>query len=200
MLNRFKSLLLFTLLITFGFTSAADEEPIAAQWQVHQIKFHYSGFTSHYTCDGLMSTLKKILKLLGARDDIRIESDYGFCDPFEVQPRHTVIIAFAVPVYADEYAITEETFPAQWEERRISSWGKSDLDPGDCELMERFVDHILPYINARDIKDKVRCVPYKHNMSGIRLGLKVLIPTDPKELEPENKSSEIESHIGIEAK
>ncbi len=44
-----------------------------AVWTPKEIQFTYMGFTTHYTCDGLQSTIKEMLLQLGARkDDLKV--------------------------------------------------------------------------------------------------------------------------------
>jgi hypothetical protein len=44
----------------------------AAAWKRHEVDFLYSGFTTRYSCGGLRSKVKLLLKHLGARPDIKI--------------------------------------------------------------------------------------------------------------------------------
>ena len=51
--------------------AARSAAPVEGVWQRHDETFTFSGFTSHYSCDGLADKLKLLLKAAGARADVR---------------------------------------------------------------------------------------------------------------------------------
>ena len=52
----------------------ATPPEIPAAWTMHQIDLTYMGFTTRYTCGGLKSKMKLLLKTMGVRDDVKIVS------------------------------------------------------------------------------------------------------------------------------
>ena len=54
----------------FADENAPTEE--AAAWTRHEVDFQYMGFTTRYTCSGLKSKVRLLLKHMGVREDIKI--------------------------------------------------------------------------------------------------------------------------------
>jgi hypothetical protein len=166
---------------------AANEEILEAQWEVHQVKFRYVGFSTLYTCDSIERTLIRLLKLLGARDDVRAEAS---CSHGSQPDRfHRVKLAFAIPVPADKTDISREIIPAKWEEVKIVSHRSRHLDTGDCELLEQFERQVLSSLQVRNISRKTRCIPRQQNLSIASLRLTTLKALEKVELE-EGRSEE----------
>ena len=164
-----------------GTVGPAKAEIIEAQWEVHQIRFRYSGFSTHYTCAGIESTLKRLLKLLGARDDARVETNCRGSS--EIQRFHRIRLAFAMPVPADKTDISREIIPAEWQEVRVVGHMSRHLDQGDCELLEQFKREVMPHLQVRDLRQKIRCIPYRRDFSRVRLNMTALKALEKTELE-----------------
>ena len=111
------------VLVTCIFTTEiCQADPVLARWEAYQIEFKYSGFTTAYTCKGIESTLRSIMKGLGARDDVRVEAR---CHGGVNEPSRfiNVQMAFAMPVPAEESEISAESFQAKLTSRmRITLW------------------------------------------------------------------------------
>lgn len=177
--------MILLLLSSLNIQAYADDV-VTAKWQAYQIRFNYSGFTTNYTCDGIEYKVKRLLLALGARDDVRVEAS---CTSFlrETQRFHKLLLAFALPVEADESDITEETFAAKWERVQLRRNRPRELEPGDCELVEQFNRQVLRKINAKEIVDKNRCIPNRHLFNSPNLSMTLLIRQPEQELEPEKK-------------
>jgi hypothetical protein len=157
---------------------ALAAEPVAAQWEVHQLKFRYHGFTTDYTCEGIKAKLRQVLRAIGARDDVKVTGACGG-DPRYPQPFHNLVVAFAIAVPAEEgAAMSGETFPARWQEVRLGYNQPRDLSWGDCELIEQFRDQVLPLVPLQGLDDRTRCVPGRHNVGSPSMTLTVLTPTE----------------------
>jgi hypothetical protein len=154
---------------------AQNGDAVPAEWEVHQVRFRYAGFTTDYTCDGIRHKVKVLLETLGARKDVKVT---GTCagDMSRPQPFHNLEVAFAVPVPAPAGAAEGETFPARWQQVSLSD--NLRIEGGDCELVEQFTEQVLPLFNARDVKDDVRCVPHKANVHQPRLTMTLLMPVE----------------------
>jgi hypothetical protein len=62
---------------------ADDDLPAeeAAAWTRHEVDLQYMGFTTRYTCSGMKSKVKLLLKHMGVRDDVKILErgcEYGY--------------------------------------------------------------------------------------------------------------------------
>ena len=66
----FLSLALLAVLPAIADESQPAEEPAA--WTKHEVDLQYMGFTTRYTCGGLKSKVKLLLKHMGVRDDVKI--------------------------------------------------------------------------------------------------------------------------------
>lgn len=159
---------------------AADAAPdIQAQWQPRQIRFHYSGFTTYYSCDGIRYKLRLLLRTMGARD-IKV-SDVCIAPWGAPQLFHDVDLSFSVPVPAkggDE----KGTFPAQWREVQLTALNPLDLDWGDCELVEELHRQILPSFNPRAVVNRTSCIPHQVSVGQPYLRMSLLMPVKQKEI------------------
>ena len=175
--------LLLALIAIGGFSSSffVRAEILEAQWEVHQVRFRFIGLSTAYTCDSIEGSLKRLLKLLGARDDVRAESS---CTNYNnVQRFHRVRLAFAMPVPADKTDISRKIIPAEWQEVRIIGRSSRYLDPGECELLEQFERQVLPLLQAHNLKKKIRCATYHRRFNTMRLRLMALKTLEKTELE-----------------
>ena len=163
------------LLICSG-ASAARAETVAAEWQAHQLKFRYSGFTTSYTCSGIRSAVRRLMLAVGAHKDLKIQ--VSCAGPMnDIQPFHRMLIAFSAPVAAPEGGVPGETFAAEWRQVKLNRGHPSRLDWGECELVEQFRDQVLiPVFNPRDLVDHTRCTPKKINLGTPSLSMTLLMP------------------------
>ncbi|MBI2993960.1 MAG: hypothetical protein HYY48_07270 [Gammaproteobacteria bacterium] len=178
MINRVKRLspafIAAAVALVAGTAAFADALP--GTWQAKQARFHFAGFTSQYTCDGLRSKVKVLLRSLGARDDVTIRGGCGGKSFNEPQQSHNVVIGFSIPVLAEGQGLPGETFPAEWREVRWRANSPSGLDPGDCELVEQLREQVLTLFNPRDMKDESVCVPHQLNTGDPDLRMTILVP------------------------
>ena len=56
-----------------------ESDEVAAAWKRYEVDLVYMGFTTRYTCGGLKSKVKLLLKHVGARDrkSTRLNSSHG---------------------------------------------------------------------------------------------------------------------------
>lgn len=157
---------------------AANAAPdIQAQWQPRKVSFHYSGFTTHYSCGGIRYKLRLLLKTMGARD-IKINdictSPWGTPQLF-----HDVKLSFSVPVAAKGKS-TKGTFPAQWREVQLTAMNPLDLDWGDCELVEELHRQVVPLFNPRKVVNRTACIPHQESPGQPYLRMSLLMPVKDK--------------------
>jgi len=176
-MRRTLLILLMGLAVTAMGAANADPAPVDGTWQRHQDIFTFSGFTSHYSCEGLETKLKLLLAMVGARPGYHVA---GACaDPSPIGPRITVVrLKFdTLAPAASASAATSAPPEAGRGEWRTVDWnptGPRELQPGDCELVEQFAREILPMFTTRDVENHMTCVPNAANLSGIRLKFNVL--------------------------
>jgi hypothetical protein len=144
---------------------ALAQTPAAAEqgaWQRHELEFAYMGFTTIYSCDGLAQKLKTLLRLSGARADSKVME--GACGGQFGRPDRlaTARLQFYTLVPHGD----GESVAGQWHKVRLAPGRPSDLQEGDCELVEQFRDLVLkPTFATRALSDQVRCTPHQVNGS-----------------------------------
>jgi hypothetical protein len=165
-----------------GISPLSYAETVSARWQPYQIKFHFSSFDTYYSCDGIAGKMKSLLLAIGARNDVRIE-DSCFGQSSQVQLDHRLLVAFALPVVADNNDNPEDIFPARWRDVQIRKNRPRYLDGGDCELVEHFIGQILPQLITRDIQNKIRCTSRSINLRLSVMTLTMLMPIEMTDVE-----------------
>jgi len=176
---------------------AASGEP--GVWREHQIEFPYMGFTSIYSCDGLESKLKLLLRQLGARSDATVMAypcarGYGRPDRFA-----TARLKFATLAPADEAAgagaaaapgsapvpaapepatppVAATPVVGSWHTVQLAPHRPFDLQNGDCELIEQFRDKLLPLFSTRDAQVRTNCIPHQESGGPFSVELQVFAP------------------------
>jgi ABC-type glycerol-3-phosphate transport system substrate-binding protein len=83
-------------------TGGAASE-VTALWQDYDVRFHYFGFTTSYTCSGLEDRLEEILRELGAHPDVRVTAS-GCFGPNDVSKTLTARIRARMPTIPGEAA------------------------------------------------------------------------------------------------
>ena len=182
---RQHSACVFLLGLLIAPVSLLRAETIEAQWQVHQVRFQYMGLSTMYTCDGIENSLLRLLKLLGARDDARVETKC--VNQLQARRFHRVLMAFAMPVPADKSDLSKEIFPAQYEEVRVVGSRSRLLNGGDCELLEEFERKVMPKLKVNKLGRKIRCIPNRREFNSLRYRVSALKMVETEELEPERK-------------
>ena len=151
----------------------------AGHWEPHTYDFHVMGFTSTYSCDGLEDTLKRLLRLAGAREDAKVNAPCprGFGVPDKLAE---AIVAFSTlqpgspsPAAA---ASGPQSVPGVWRHVEIAPHHPFELQLGDCELIEQFRDRMLPMFATRNLKSQVTCVPHQDSGSNYSLSFDVFVP------------------------
>jgi len=159
--------------------SAADPTKSAgsdtqAVWTPKEASFTYAGFTTKYSCEGLVSQVRSVLLSLGARRDDLVVIGTGCLEPGRPAPFPGVKVRMNVLTPAGGAA--GKPIAAQWKPVRV----RLDTDPlseaGQCELVEQIKQKLLPLFATRDVEFKPNCVPHQLNPNGTRLSAQVLMP------------------------
>ena len=151
-------------------------EEAAAAWKKHEVDLLYMGFTTRYSCGGLKSKVKLLLKHLGARSDVKIVErgcEFGYQHVADF-PR--LKIAFYAPELPEPGARdVGDPVLGVWKPVVIKRNSPRGLEMGDCELVEIFRDRVLPKFLTRKVQGDVNCIP--HQLVGNRIDLRFEILT-----------------------
>ena len=179
-------------------SQARDEEPaaVAAVWRAQEISFYFQSFNTLYPCSSLTDKVRRLLLQLGADRNIWVRStgcDIGMAMTRTVRIR-LVAPAEATPELLAELEKSRTTrelvarvrgerpeavdvaaqFPARW--RKVSlSRTATNLDSGDCELIDEIKRQVLPKLAVRVVRDDLRCSPYQYSGGPVRLELEALM-------------------------
>jgi hypothetical protein len=173
---------------------------VNAVWVEKEIKFHYMGLTSYYSCDGLRDQAKKILTMVGARPDFTVVKR-GCAEPYGPEFAPWLRIKAALPVEAtpevlaameaerpkqelvarstgSSAALAEATaqFPARARKVEFAGNPRGPLKEGDCELVEQMLDRVLVPLGVKVVEDRLNCVSHQVMPGSLRLVVEVLEP------------------------
>ena len=196
----------YTLAALFAIVPAvvmadSTEAPVTAVWKAQQVNFEYRGYSTMYSCRSLEDKLEIILRTVGAREDVRLQS--YVCDEQLGIARFQ--ISMQSPVIASEENLREltthdskdelvarvngaqlpsaadlERFPAVWKKVSFARDRYMRLERGDCELVEQLRRQILPRMSVQVVKDNIRCSSAFGNIGSPRLIVSALVPAkDP---------------------
>jgi hypothetical protein len=187
-MTGFARSLVFLLIVisSVATTTPASAEIIEAQWKVYQIRFNYYPFRTFYSCDAIERKLERLLLLLGARNDARVEMRCFGNDNLKSRREHRsykMLLAFAMPVPADKTDITKEIIPAEWKETRVAGSLSRYLDGGDCELVDQFQRFVIPHLEIKKSTNSLHCSPMRRPSSKLRIKMTSLRAVEKTELE-----------------
>jgi hypothetical protein len=155
--------------------STADAPAANAAWVEKDLSFTYMGFTSYYSCDGIQSKVRYVMKRLGARPGFKVT--VGGCVHMtgpEIMPRVRVRAALPAEAAADA---ASPTFAAEWRTLQFRGTPTSDVQDGDCELLQQLVREVLVPMGVRQVAgSRLNCVPHQVPINSVNLKLQVLQP------------------------
>lgn len=151
-------------------------EEAAAAWKRHEVDLLYMGFTTRYSCGGLRSKVKLLLKHLGARQDIKILErgcEFGYQHTADF-PRLKIV--FYAPELPEPGARdVGDPVLGVWKSVVIKRNSPRGLEMGDCELVEIFRDRVIPKFLTRKVEGDINCIP--HQLVGNRINLRFEVLT-----------------------
>ena len=178
-----------------GGAHSRNQEVIAV-WKAQQLNFEYRGYSTMYSCRSLEDKLQIILRSVGAREDVRLQS--YVCDEQLGIARFQ--ISMQSPVIASEENIREltthdskdelvdrvngaqlagaadlEPFPAVWKKVSFARDRDMRLERGDCELVQQLRRQILPRMSVQVVKDNISCSSAFGNVTAPRLTVSALV-------------------------
>jgi len=170
----------FLMLAMFAVLPAlADERRTAevpAAWKLHEVDLQYMGFTTRYTCSGLKSKVKLLLKHMGVREDVKIRErgcEFGYERVADFPRLKIAFYAPSIPQPGDRDP--GEPVLGVWKSVVIKKNSPKGLDMGDCELVESFRDRVMPKFLTRGVQGDVNCIP--HQLVGNRIDLRFEVLT-----------------------
>ena len=168
---RFTTVLAGLVLASAGAGAAQPADTLA--WKQHDIQFHYMGFTSIYTCDGLADRLKELLVQSGARKDAKSRASCS--QPTGPDRMAAARLSFNT-VTGDPAAAAPAG--ATWRKVRFVNSALRDPQSGDCELMEQFRDEVIKKaFTTRNLKSNTMCFPHQANQR-FDIEFEVLVPAN----------------------
>lgn len=148
---------------------SADEP---AAWVQKVVNFRYVGFTTKYSCDGLMDRMRRILLKLGARADLRM-TGYGCIGANS--PETTPGVRIVMYVLQPAGATAAKTVTAHWETVDLLA-DRDLLDAAlDCELISQLNRDVLPLFAPRHADYSATCSVHAPVIGATRLKADVLV-------------------------
>ena len=167
--------------VLFLVGAGAAEAEVAAVWKAHDTQFSYQGFTTRYSCQGLKDKMESLLVFFGARPEgLKVSTQGCSAPPFRPAPAVDLRMRFDTLAPASESAV--EVVAARWAQRNLSGETKVQQEApqwitrGDCELVERFVDLVLPMFSHRVLENRITCIPHRRSGTLPTLRVEVLVP------------------------
>jgi hypothetical protein len=156
-----------------GPASPTDAE--SGSWQRHEFTFPYMGFTSIYSCEGLVDKVKLLLIVAGARGDAKV-TESG-CTRTEGGPDRMASARLVFYTLGPRAGADEEQVPGLWRDVAVAANRPRDIQAGDCELVEQFRETVLTkFFTIRNLRDKTTCIPHQVAGTIIDLQFEVLAP------------------------
>jgi hypothetical protein len=159
--------------------AAADDSLPAEQpaaWTRHEVDLQYMGFTTRYTCSGLSSKVRLLLKHMGVREDVKILErgcEFGYQKVADFPRLKITFWAPTIPQEGDKNV--GEPVLGVWKAIAIKRNSPKGLEMGDCELVEIFRDRVIPKFVTRGAEGDVNCIP--HQLVGNRIDLRFEVLT-----------------------
>jgi hypothetical protein len=145
----------------------------AAVWTPKQLEFQYVGFTTKYTCDGLLKKMKDVLTMLGARQ-LQVRSAGCIGTP---APETVTGVYIKMNVLQPAAGVAKaEPVPALWQSVDLLARRDPVDAAADCELIEQIKLKILPLFTTRNVEYSSACAAHHLTVGGTKLKADVLMP------------------------
>ncbi len=176
---------------------------VEAVWVEHEISFTYTGFTTHYSCSGLEHKIEYVLRQIGARPGYKVTSSGCLNSGPEWMPHVRIRASLPAEATPERLAQLEQAtdrqglvaraggrsagtdaatarFPASWRVVTFEGTPTSDVQDGDCELMEQLVDRLFKPLGIEQAEgSSLNCVPHQVPINAVRMKVRALVPTAP---------------------
>jgi hypothetical protein len=160
-------------------TAGAGERaaPVAGVWTRHELVYEQIGFTSIYSCDGLAAKVRALLRASGARQDLAVTPKDCAIEPTPFARVQMVFSSLAPTGRSGAGADANRRQLGSWRRVWLTPGSPRELTAGDCELVERLRDQVLPLLTTRNVVDRVHCVPHQLAGSVVDLRFEVFAAT-----------------------
>ena len=172
-----KTTLLVIALLAPAASAGERVAPVAGVWIRHELVYEQLGFTSIYSCAGLAVKVSALLRASGARNDLAVTPKDCGVEPTKFARVQVVFSSLAQAGRPGAGAGASGRQPGAWRKVWLAPRSPRELTDGDCELVERFRDQILPLLSTRNVADRVRCIP--HQLSGSVVDLRFEVSAAP---------------------
>jgi hypothetical protein len=175
-----------------GTAQAVPEPTVDAQWAEHHVDFFFFGHTGgqdvYYNCDALESKLERLLRMAGARSDVRVRA---FCSmgTQRVDSNIRAELEFKSPTLTPqkETAKIGEQPPAaaaRWQPVRLRLGWTAGFDQGDCLLLDQFRRQVLKVFELRNVTADLPCsISFAAPRGRVSLGFEALTATPTADAE-----------------
>jgi hypothetical protein len=160
--------------------NAADAESsggpvVAGTWEHHQASFSYYGITTLYSCSGLETNIRQLLRHLGARKDLTVRA-YGCPGGYDSPGRIAIVDVDFYSLTPSADANAANTVQARWTPVEVSANRPYFIGHGDCELITEMKDILSKNFSLRDLNYRTDCVPHEVTLNDFSVKAEVLKP------------------------
>jgi hypothetical protein len=148
---------------------------VSGTWQHHKASFNYYGITSLYSCSGLETNVRGLLKHLGARKDLTVHA-YGCPGGYDSPGRNAIVDVDFYSLAPSADANPANTVQARWTPVQVSANRPYFIGHGDCELIDEMKDVLSKNFSLRDLNYRTDCVPHEVNINDFSVKADVLMP------------------------
>jgi hypothetical protein len=154
---------------------AATPAPVTAHWQEQKLEFGYSGFTTHYSCDGIEDKVERILLHFGARAGLKVRATGCDMGTRRVGPFAWVKADFST-LAPGEAPAGGENVEARWQTVKLSPRRPMFMDEGECELVEQLKPVLQKNFALRDLDMRTTCIAHQVGMDDYAVTAQALVP------------------------
>jgi hypothetical protein len=137
---------------------------VAAHWQQQKVEFSYTGFTTHYSCDGIEEKVKRILLHFGARADLKVRATGCDIGMQRVGPFAWVHAEFNT-LAPGAAAAAGDTVNARWQPLKLAARRPMFMEEGECELVEQLKPVLEKNFALRDLDVRTTCIAHQVSMN-----------------------------------
>lgn len=148
----------------------------SAVWVQKEFKLTYHGFTTKYSCDGLLDKMRSIVLEFGARkSDLKVSSWGCLARTGVPEVFPGVVVKMSVLAPTDDAAAGgAPPIPSHWKAVTLKLDSSSLSEAGECELVEQVKQQVLPLFTTRNVDFRTNCVPHQLTPGGTQLKAEVL--------------------------
>ena len=142
----------------------AAAESVEAHWQQQKVEFGYTGFTTHYSCDGIEEKVKRILLHFGARADLKVRATGCDIGMQRIGPFAWVHAEFNT-LAPGAAAAAGDSVDARWQPLKLAARRPMFMEEGECELVEQLKPMLEKNFALRDLDVRTTCIAHQVNMN-----------------------------------